>query len=135
MARRGILAVVMGAIIGAVIGYLVGHAAAGAPLGAAIGAAIVAVGLGLIKLVPAEGWMALADLGEIASCCSSFFVLALVGTVTLSGLLFWHSLALSALAGVAVMTALLVVLSAAACSSSEAPAQQSLSIPAASGGS
>jgi hypothetical protein len=43
-----------------------------------------------------------------------FGVLSLASIVALGGLLLWHSLALAALAGVGVMTGLLVVLSVGA---------------------
>ncbi len=120
MGRKGwtrIIAMIVGAIPGAGIGYLVGQSA----LGAVVGAGIGAVGLGLIALVPGEVWEALGNLFEgleiVAlgcECCSSFFVLSGACIVTLGGLLLWHSLALAALAGVGVMTVLLVVLSAVA---------------------
>jgi len=42
----------------------------------------------------------------------------------LSGLLLWHSLALATLAGVGVMTGLLIVLSAVVCSYKDASAVQ-----------
>jgi hypothetical protein len=124
MGRKGIIAVIMGTIIGAVIGYLVGQSALGSALGAVIGAGIVTVGLGLIVLVPVEVWVLLAEFGDIAECCSSFVVLSLASIVTLGGLLLWHSLALAALAGVGVMTVLLVVLSAGARSYKDASAVQ-----------
>ncbi len=137
MGRKGwtiIIAMIVGAIIGAVIGYSVGQSA----LRVVVGAGIGAVGLGLIALVPAQVWEALGNLFEglgnlfegleIASlgceCCSSFFVLSLASIVTLGGLLLWHSLALAALAGVGVVTVLLVVLSAWARSYKDASAVQ-----------
>ena len=75
-----------------------------------------------MKLV--DVWAALAELGQIAECCLSFGVLSLASIVTLGGLLLWHSLALSALAGVGVMTVLLVVLSAGVRSYKDASAVQ-----------
>lgn len=116
---RVVVGVILGAIIGAGIGYLVGQSA----LGAVVGAGIGAVGLGLIALVPGEVWEALGDLfeelgplldaaGGCCECCSFFFVLSGACIVTLGGLLLWHSFALATLAGVGVMTVLLVVLSA-----------------------
>jgi hypothetical protein len=123
MGRKGILAVIVGAIIlGAVIGYGVRQSALGAVVGAAVGAAIVAVGIGLsVVVVPFEVWGFLAAFGQqIVTCCSFFGVLSLASIVTLGGLLLWHSLALAALAGVGMMTVLLVVLSAMACSNRDA---------------
>lgn len=117
MGRKGILAVIVGAIIlGAVVGYGVSLSALGAVVGAAVGAAIVAVGIGLsVGVVPGEGWEFLAVFGQqILTCCSFMGVLSLASIVTLGGLLLWHSLALAALAGVGMMTVLLVVLSAMA---------------------
>jgi hypothetical protein len=108
MGLKGIITGIIGVIIGAVVGYLAGQSA----LGAVIGAGIVAVVLVLIVLIPFEVWVTLAEFGQIAECCLSFVVLLLASTVTLGGLLLWHSLALAALAGVGVMTVLLVVLSA-----------------------
>ena len=101
----------VGAIIGAVIGYLVGHSVVGSAWGAMAGAGIVAFGFWLSVLVPAEIWVALVEFGEIAECCSSFGVLTLTSIVALVGLLLWHSFALAVLAGVGVMTVLLMVLS------------------------
>ncbi len=117
MSRKGwtiIIAMIMGAIIGAVIGYSVGQSA----LRVVVGAGIGAVGLGLIALVPTQVWEALGNLFENSlvvlgcECCLSFFALSLASIVMLGGLLLWHSLPLAALAGVGVMTVLLVVLSA-----------------------
>jgi hypothetical protein len=110
MGRKGIIAMIVGAIIGAVIGYLAGQSA----LGAVVGAGIVAVGLGLIVLVPVDVWADLAMFGQLAECCLSFVVLLLASMVTLGGLLLWHSFVLAALAGVGVMTVLLILLSAGA---------------------
>ena len=125
MGRKGwtiLIATVAGAIIGAVIGYLVGQSASGSVSGAVVGVGIVAVGSGLIVLVPVDAWADLAEFGQIIECCSSFAVLSLASIVTLGGLLLWHSLALTALAGVGVMTGLLVVLSVLARLSKDASA-------------
>jgi len=127
MGRKGwtiIIAMIVGAIIGAVIGYLVGQSALGSASGAVVGLGIVAVGSGLIVLVPVDAWADLAEFGQIIECCSSFAVLSLASIVTLGGLLLWHSLALAALAGVGVMTVLLIVLSAGARSYKDASAVQ-----------
>ena len=127
MDRKGwtiIIAMIVGAIIGAVIGYLVGQSALGSALGAVVGVGIVAVGSGLIVLAPVDVWADLVEFGQIIECCSSFVVLALASMVTLGGLLLWHSLALAALAGVGVMTVLLIVLSAGARSYKDASAVQ-----------
>jgi hypothetical protein len=127
MGRKGwtsIIAMSVGAIIGVVIGYGIVQSALGAALGAVIGAGIVAGGFGLGVLVPGEVWVALAEFGQIAECCSSFVVLAGACIVTLGGLLLWHSLTLAALAGVGGMTVLLVVLSAGARSYKDASAVQ-----------
>lgn len=102
MGRNGIIAMIVGAIIGAVIGYLAGQSALGSALGAVVGAGIVAVGLGLIVLVPVDVWADLAMFGQLAECCLSFVVLSLASIVTLGGLLLWHSFVLAALAGVGV---------------------------------
>jgi hypothetical protein len=127
MGRKGwtiLILITVGAIIGAVIGYLVGQSASGSTLGAVIGAGIIVVGLVLNALVPGEIWIALAELGQIAECCSSFGVFSLAGIVTLGGLLLWHSLALAALAGIGVMTVLLVVLAVGARSYKDTSAVQ-----------
>lgn len=127
LGRKGwtsILAMSVGAIIGGVIGYGIVPSALGAALGAVIGAGIVAGGFGLGVLVPGEVWVALAEFGQLAEWCSSFVMLAGACIVTLGGLLLWHSFALAALAGVGVMTVVLVVLSAGACSSKDASAVQ-----------
>ena len=94
MGRKGwtsIMAMSVGAIIGVVIGYGVVQSALGAALGAVIGAGIVAGGFGLGVFVPGEVWVALAEFGQLAECCSSFVVLAGACIVTLGGLLLWHS--------------------------------------------
>ena len=114
----------VGAIIGAVIGYLVGQSVLGTALGALVGAGIVAFGFGLSVLVPPEIWVAMAEFGDIAECCSSFGALTLTSIVTLGGLLLWHSLTLATLAGVGVMTVLLVILSVGARSYKNAPVVQ-----------
>jgi hypothetical protein len=105
-----VILMIVGAIIGAVIGYLAGKSAVGVVIGAGIGAA----GSWLLAIMPIEFWMFLAEIGQIVECCSSFGVLLLASIVTLGGLLLWHSLALAALAGIGVMTVLLLVLSIAA---------------------
>ncbi len=122
MGRKGIIAIIVGAIIGAVIGYGVVQSALGATVGAVGGAGIVVVGLALIVLEPGEVWMVLAGFPNIAECCSFFGVLSLASIVTLGGLLLWHSLTLATLAGVGVMTVLLMVLSAGALSYKDASA-------------
>jgi hypothetical protein len=66
----------------------------------------------------------LAEFDEIGNCCSSFVVFSLTSIVMLGGLLLWHSLALATLAGVGVMTGLLIVLSAVVCSYKDASAVQ-----------
>jgi len=66
----------------------------------------------------------LAEFDEIGNYCSSFVVFSLTSIVMLSGLLLWHSLALATLAGVGVMTGLLIVLSAVVCSYKDASAVQ-----------
>ena len=107
-----ILAMIAGAIIGTVIGYGIVQSALGAALGAVIGVALVAGGIGLSVVgIPAEIWVGLAEFSQIADCCSSVGVLSLASIITLAGLLLWHSLALAALAGVSVMTGLLLALS------------------------
>jgi len=121
LGRKGwtiLIATVAGAIIGAVIGYLIGQSALGAVLGAEVAAGLMAIGL----FLPAEVWVTLAEFGQIGECCLRFVVGSLASIVALSGLLLWHSLALAALAGVGVMTALLVVLSVLARLSKDAPA-------------
>ncbi len=127
MGRKGwtiIIVMIVGAIIGAGIGYLLIHSA----LGAVVVAATLAVGFGLIVLVPGEVWEVLGNLLDAAAlgceCCSFFFVLSGACIVTLGGLLLWHSLALATLGGVGVMTVLLVVLSALARSYKDASAVQ-----------
>ncbi len=123
MGRKGwaiLIAMSVGAIIGAVIGYGIVQSA----LGAVVGAGSVAVGLGLIAIGPSEVWLLLAEFGQLAECCSSFVVLSGACIVTLGGLLLWHSFVLAALAGVGVMTVLLVVLAALAHSSKDASAVQ-----------
>ena len=110
MGRKGwtiFIAMIVGAIIGAGIGYLVRHSA----WGAVVGAGTMAVGLGLIALVPGEVWEVLDTVASGCECCSFFFVLSGAGIVTLGGLWLWHSLALATLGGAGVMTVLLVVLS------------------------
>ncbi|GAC1348602.1 MAG: hypothetical protein NVS4B7_17710 [Ktedonobacteraceae bacterium] len=124
MSQKEIIGVIIGAVLGAVSGYLVGQSALGAALGAVIGAGIVAVGLRLNVLIPGEVWVFLSRFGDIATCCSFFGVLSLASIVTLGGLLLWHSLALAALAGIGVMTVVLVVLSAWTCSYKDASAVQ-----------
>ncbi len=125
MGRKGwtiLIATVAGAIIGAVIGYLIGQSALGAMLGAEVAAGLMAIGFALNALLPAEVWMTLAEFGKIAECCLSCVVVLLASIVALGGLLLWHSLALAALAGVGVMTGLLVVLSVLARLSKDASA-------------
>ena len=125
MGRKGwtiLIATVAGAIIGAVIGYLIGQSALGAVLGAALGAEVAAGLMAIGLFLPAEVWVTLAEFGQVAECCLRFVVVLLASIVALSGLLLWHSLALAALAGVGVMTALLVVLSVLARLSRDAPA-------------
>lgn len=114
MGRKGwtiFIVMFVGATIGAGIGYLVGQSVLAAVLGAVVGAVIGAVGFGLSVFIPVEVWLALAEFGQIAECCLSFFVFSLASMVTLGGLLLWHSFALAALTGIGVMTVLLVVLS------------------------
>jgi hypothetical protein len=125
MGRKGwtiLIATVAGAIIGAVIGYLVGQSVLGSVLGAGVAAGLMAIGFALNALLPAEVWVTLAEFGQLAECCSRFVVVLLASIVALGGLLLWHSLALAALAGVGVMTVLLVVLSVLARLSKEASA-------------
>jgi hypothetical protein len=125
MGRKGwtiLIATVTGAIIGAVIGYLVGQSVLGSVLGAALGAEVAAGLMAIGLFLPAEVWVTLAEFGQVAECCSRFFVVLLASTVALGGLLLWHSFALAALAGVGVMTVLLVVLSVLARLSKDASA-------------
>ena len=125
MGRKGwtiLIATVAGAIIGAVIGYLIGQSALGSVLGSVLGAEVAAGLMAIGLLLPAEVWVTLAEFSQLAECCSRFVVVLLASIVALGGLLLWHSLALAALAGVGVMTGLLVVLSILACLSKDAPA-------------
>ena len=125
MGRKGwtiLIATVAGAIIGAVIGYLVGQSVLGSVLGTVLGAEVAAGLMAIGLFLPAEVWLTLAEFGQIAECCSRFAVVLLASIVALGGLLLWHSLALAALAGVGVMTGLLVVLSVLARLSRGAPA-------------
>ena len=129
MGRKGrtiLIATVAGAIIGAVIGYFDGHSALGSVLGSMLGAEVaaglMAIGYALNALLPAEAWVTLAEFGWITECCLSFVVVLLASVVALGGLLLWHSLALAALAGVGVMTVLLLVLSVLARLSKDASA-------------
>ena len=125
MGRKAIIAVIIGAMLGTVIGYGIVQSLLGVALGAVIGAGIVAVGLWLIALEPFQVWMTLGEFSQITECCCSFIgVLSLASIGTLGAFLLWHSLALAALAGVSVLTAWLIVLSAWARSYKDASAVQ-----------
>ncbi len=132
MSKRGV-GVLIGVLVGAIIGGVVGHAHGGGQVvletailgvcGAVLGGVIVygAVNLQWRHWTWPDGDDLLGALGE---CCLNFAVLVVAGVVTIAGFLLWHSLALAALAGVGVMTVLLVVLSAWARSYKDASAVQ-----------
>lgn len=114
MRRTGIVIVILGAVLGAVIGYSIAQSALASLIGALVGAAIVLVGIGLFMFVPGEIWLALAEFGQVAECCAYMGIVPLAIIITLSGFLLWHSFVLATLAGVSVMTVLLMALSVGA---------------------
>ena len=97
---RALIGVVVGAILGGVGGYLVG----GSPVYVAVCASLSAVLGGVIALTP------LSTL--LSECCLNFVVPVIACVGMIAAFLLWHSLFLAALAGVGMMTVVLVVLSA-----------------------